>query len=295
MLWEIMNEVPAVGRKTLIFTNRVPTCKSLTKALLEHGVSAVALHGNMNVKLRKQVWTDFTGSAADVMVCTNLASRGLDFQNVHHVIMFDFPHNMADYLHRVGRTARGGRAGRVTTITPRRFWPFVTKIQEASKAGKPIQVRHANKNMKKILALQQYEKIAVSGRLANWQKRRWRKRLGLPPARHLGSAMTKQAMKNIMRRAKAMKKVRFLQMRGILKKGHGMPRMQDARVEATEAQTLSTLVRARDGLLQVIPKRRRQASTGVGAAPAAVDLSFHRRDGREEPKDTVRRRRRTTF
>ena len=45
--------------------------------------------------------------------------------------MYDFPLNMADYLHRVGRTARGGRAGRVTTITPRRYWPFVSKIQEA--------------------------------------------------------------------------------------------------------------------------------------------------------------------
>ena len=44
--------------------------------------------------------------------------------------MYDFPLNMADYLHRVGRTARGGRAGRVTTITPRRYWPFVAKIQE---------------------------------------------------------------------------------------------------------------------------------------------------------------------
>lgn len=53
--------------------------------------------------------------------------------------MFEFPLNLADYLHRVGRTARGGRAGRVTTITPRRFWPFVTKIQEAAKAGKPIE------------------------------------------------------------------------------------------------------------------------------------------------------------
>ena len=55
--------------------------------------------------------------------------------NVHHVVMYDFPLNMADYLHRVGRTARGGRAGRVTTITPRRYWPFVAKIQEATKEG----------------------------------------------------------------------------------------------------------------------------------------------------------------
>ena len=54
---------------------------------------------------------------------------------------------MADYLHRVGRTARGGRAGRVTTITPRRYWPFVAKIQEATKEGKPIEVRNMSSTL----------------------------------------------------------------------------------------------------------------------------------------------------
>merc|ERR1719213_173238 len=129
------------------------------------------MHGNMNPKKRKQVWKAFAGSEADVMVTTNLASRGLDFNNVHHVIMYDFPLNLADYLHRVGRTARGGKAGRVTTITPRRFWPFVTKIQEAAKAGKPIEVRHATKHMKKIVAIEQYQKVVQSDR-ANKQTKR---------------------------------------------------------------------------------------------------------------------------
>ena len=55
------------------------------------------------------------------------------WQESLQVVMYNFPLNMADYLHRVGRTARGGRAGRVTTITPRRYWPFVAKIQEASR------------------------------------------------------------------------------------------------------------------------------------------------------------------
>ena len=61
--------------------------------------------------------------------------------------MYDFPLNMADYLHRVGRTARGGRAGRVTTITPRRYWPFVGKIQEATKEGKPIEVKNMSSTL----------------------------------------------------------------------------------------------------------------------------------------------------
>merc|ERR1712110_7790 len=172
-----------------------------------------------NVKRRKQVWSEFTGSGADIMVCTNLASRGLDFHNVHHVIMYDFPHNLADYLHRVGRTARGGRAGRVTTITPRRYWPFVTKIQEAAKgSSRPIEIRNPTKKMKKMMALATYEKAVLSGRLSNFQQRRVKRQLGLPPASNLGSKELKTKMKQIRRRGMAVKKVRFLQKMGILKK-----------------------------------------------------------------------------
>merc|ERR1740129_1490345 len=139
--------------------------------MIEHGLSAVALHGNIGPKKRKEIWREFNGGNADVMVCTNLASRGLDFNNVHHVIMYEFPLNLADYLHRVGRTARGGRAGRVTCITPRRYWPFVTKIQEAAKAGRPIEVRHATRNVKKILAIEQYQKVVQSERANKPTKR----------------------------------------------------------------------------------------------------------------------------
>lgn len=67
--------------------------------------------------------------------------------------MYDFPLNMADYLHRVGRTARGGRAGRVTTITPRRYWPFVAKIQEATKEGKPIEVKNMSSTLDLIFVV----------------------------------------------------------------------------------------------------------------------------------------------
>merc|ERR1719502_198935 len=159
--------------------------------MLEHGASAVAMHGNMHPKRRKQVWNAFSGSEADVMICTNLASRGVDFGNVHHVIMYDFPLNLADYLHRVGRTARGGKAGRVTTITPRRYWPFVTKIQEASKEGKPIEVRHATKNMKKILKLEAWDK-AMTSNLSGYQRNVVRKRLKLPKRANMAGKDTKR-------------------------------------------------------------------------------------------------------
>ncbi|CAE7942501.1 unnamed protein product [Symbiodinium sp. KB8] len=251
VLWDVLGEVPTVGKKTLIFTNRAPTCKAVHKSLLEHGMNAVCLHGNVHPDKRKQAWDSFAGGGkADVMVCTNLASRGLDFSNVHHVVMYDFPLNMADYLHRVGRTARGGRAGRVTTITPRRYWPFVSKIQEATKQGKPIEVRNMSKKVKKILAIENYQKVLQSRDVKKSVKQKLKQRLGLPPARNIGSKETKAAMKRLDRRMKAIKHVRYLWKRGILKRGHKIPQMPDKQVEASETQTVSTLVRARDGLLQ---------------------------------------------
>lgn len=58
----------------------------LARSLLEHGHNAVALYGGIHPKRRKQVWQEFAGGGgAEIMVCTNLASRGLDFNNVHHV------------------------------------------------------------------------------------------------------------------------------------------------------------------------------------------------------------------
>merc|ERR1712039_601946 len=131
-------------------------------------------------------------------------------------------------------------------------------------AGRPIEVRHATRNVKKILALEQYQKVLQSDRASKVAKTAMRKRLGLPPARNLGSKETKLAMKKLDRRVAAIKQMRFLQKRGILKKGMGIPKMPDKRVEASETQTVSTLVRARDGLLQVVPRRRR---SGSGEAP----------------------------
>lgn len=290
VLWDVLSEVPTVGRKTLVFTNRVHTCRAVAKALTEHGTNAVALHGNIQPKARKQVWNDFTGSAADVMVCTNLASRGLDFSDVHHVIMYDFPLNLADYLHRVGRTARGGRAGRVTTITPRRYWPFVSKIQEAAKTGQPIEVRHATKHAKKVLRIEQFQKILQTDKISKIGKRALRKRLGLPPARNLGNKETKAAMRRLDRRIRAIKKMRFLQKRGILQKGMGIPKLPDMRVESTETQTVSTLVRARDGLLQVMPRRRRQGAAAGSYGQDAPSIPLGTRGG--EPRDAKRRRNR---
>lgn len=298
VLYEVLGEVPTVGKKTLIFTNRLPTCKMVFRSLQEHGLEVCALHGKVHPDKRKEAYEAFQGTGKDVMVCTNLASRGLDFSNVHHVVMYDFPLNMADYLHRVGRTARGGRAGRVTTITPRRYWPFVAKIQEATKEGKAIEVRNMSRKVKKILAIENFQKVIQSNTVNKSVKAKLKKRLGLPPARNIGSKETKAAMKRLDRRMKAIKELRFLWKRGILKRGQKIPSMPDKQVELSESQTVSTMVRARDGLLQLLPRRRvaPKADTALAAPNAQGTVSFGGLGGRAvDAPGTNRRRRRTVM
>eukprot|EP00435_Cladocopium_sp_Y103_P054012 s1016_g17.t1 len=96
-----------------------------------------------------------------------------------------------------------------------------------------------------------------------------KKRLGLPPARNIGSKETKAAMKRLDRRMKAIKELRFLWKRGILKRGQKIPAMPDKQVELSESQTVSTMVRARDGLLQLLPRRRAAPKATAEAAPNA--------------------------
>ncbi|KAF4742130.1 hypothetical protein FOZ63_023804, partial [Perkinsus olseni] len=101
----------------------------VAKMLETEGYSVSSLHGEMAFKNRRKEFASFKGAsktgapAKEIMVCTNLASRGLDFDDVGHVVMYDFPYTLADYIHRVGRTARAGRAGRVTVLFRKKNLP----------------------------------------------------------------------------------------------------------------------------------------------------------------------------
>lgn len=67
-------------------------------------------------KRRAEYFEQFRSGECPILVCTDIASRGLDTVSVDHVVLFDFPETVTGYLHRVGRTARGGRRGRVTCL-----------------------------------------------------------------------------------------------------------------------------------------------------------------------------------
>lgn len=125
--------------RTLVFANTVPSCRAAEHALAEAGCASVAYHGGMSGEGRAASLAAFAGPDPPVMVATDLAARGLDFEcGVDHVVMFDFPLNPTDFLHRTGRTARAGRSGRVTALVAKRDAVLATQIEEAIRRGAPL-------------------------------------------------------------------------------------------------------------------------------------------------------------
>ena len=88
--------------------------------LLLKGVAAVSIHGGKAQDERNESITRFKmesgGQAADVLVATDIAAKGLDFPDIQHVINFDMPNEIENYVHRIGRTGRCGKTGVATTF-----------------------------------------------------------------------------------------------------------------------------------------------------------------------------------
>ncbi|ETV94017.1 hypothetical protein, variant [Aphanomyces invadans] len=81
------------------------------------GIKAAELHGDLTQKERLEALQSFRDGTADILLCTDIAARGIDVEGVHAVINYQMPKDVTTYVHRVGRTARAGRNGRAVTLT----------------------------------------------------------------------------------------------------------------------------------------------------------------------------------
>jgi len=103
-------------RNALIFCNRKRDVDILHRALVKHGLDAVALHGDMPQSKRTETLERFKRGDAAILVASDVAARGLDIQGLSHVFNYDVPMHPEDYIHRIGRTGRAGREGRAFTL-----------------------------------------------------------------------------------------------------------------------------------------------------------------------------------
>jgi superfamily II DNA/RNA helicase len=108
----LVAELRGAGRgRTLVFVRTKHGADRLVKRLGKVDLRAAAMHGNKTQNQRQKALARFTSGEADTLVATDVAARGLDVDDITHVINYDAPPDREDYVHRVGRTGRAGRTG----------------------------------------------------------------------------------------------------------------------------------------------------------------------------------------
>ena len=110
----LANEIS--GHSCIVFVRTVHDAQRLSIVLRLLGFSAVPLHGQLSQSNRLGALNKFKSGGRSILVATDVASRGLDIPAVDYVVNYDIPTHSKDYIHRVGRTARAGRAGKSVTL-----------------------------------------------------------------------------------------------------------------------------------------------------------------------------------
>ena len=104
--------------KVLVFGRTKWSMEKLAKTLTDRGFKATAIHSNKTQNQRQRALTQFKNGEVKILLATDVAQRGLDIENVSHVINFDLPETQEDYIHRIGRTARADKKGVAITLVP---------------------------------------------------------------------------------------------------------------------------------------------------------------------------------
>ncbi|GJN32201.1 hypothetical protein PR202_gb20685 [Eleusine coracana subsp. coracana] len=144
-LMQVLEPSLAKGNKVMVFCNTLNSSRAVDHFLTENQISTVNYHGEVPAEERVENLNKFRNEEGDcpTLVCTDLAARGLDL-DVDHVIMFDFPSNSIDYLHRTGRTARMGAKGKVTSLVAKKDVLLATRIEEAIKKNESLEALTTN-------------------------------------------------------------------------------------------------------------------------------------------------------
>jgi len=108
---EVLRQLNEVEGKTLIFVAMKKSADDLYQVLNSEGFKATSIHGDRTQYERERALDSFKNGNVRVLVATDVAARGLHIDNVTHVINFDMPSNIDDYVHRIGRTGRCGKEG----------------------------------------------------------------------------------------------------------------------------------------------------------------------------------------
>ncbi|KAK1435510.1 hypothetical protein QVD17_01275 [Tagetes erecta] len=139
-LLQVLEPSLAKGNRVMVFCNTLNSSRAVDHFLSENQLATVNYHGEVPAVERVENLKNFKSNDGDcpTLVCTDLAARGLDL-DVDHVIMFDFPLNSIDYLHRTGRTARMGAKGKVTSLITKKDLTLANRVEEAMRKNESLE------------------------------------------------------------------------------------------------------------------------------------------------------------
>ncbi|KAI7824569.1 P-loop containing nucleoside triphosphate hydrolase protein [Kickxella alabastrina] len=157
LVW-LLNEM--AGQSAIVFARTCNEVLRIGLLLRNLGIEAIPLHGQLSMDKRLGALNKFKSGARNVLVATDVASRGLDIPAVDLVVNFDIPSFSKDYIHRVGRTARAGRSGRAVSFVTQYDVELLQRIEQV--IGKKLDVFPGEKDA--VLLLQ--ERVSEAQRMA---------------------------------------------------------------------------------------------------------------------------------
>ncbi|UJR25523.1 hypothetical protein I4U23_006869 [Adineta vaga] len=139
--------------KAIIFVDRKSTADAIASELIRKHISCQSIHGDREQSDREQALEDLKLGTVNILVATDVASRGLDIQDITVVFNYDLPKSMEDYVHRVGRTGRAGKTGYAISLVTRENWGSagrLIKILEEAGQNVPGELRTMAERFKAV-------------------------------------------------------------------------------------------------------------------------------------------------
>ncbi|HTM22053.1 MAG TPA: DEAD/DEAH box helicase [Kofleriaceae bacterium] len=143
LLLELLDDASLA--RVLVFTRTKRGADRLCLKLTRQEVSAVAIHGNKSQNARQRALADFRRGAARVLVASDIAARGLDIDDVTHVVNYDLPEEPETYVHRIGRTGRAGAAGQALSFCSRDERAALREIERTVRRQIPVHTSTATR------------------------------------------------------------------------------------------------------------------------------------------------------
>lgn len=124
--------------KVLVFSRTKHTANKIAKELVNNSIQSDAIHGNKTQNARQRALDNFKNGSLRVLVATDIASRGIDVEEITHVINYELPNEAETYVHRIGRTGRAGAIGKAISFCDREERDYLKSIEKLSSKAIPV-------------------------------------------------------------------------------------------------------------------------------------------------------------